>query len=87
MTSDEPGPGQAHVLEARKRIATLRQRKPAVTIERRCSAHKGVSGDWKADESGGVRTRRPWSRVPRIRRPAGEGASPVVPRALEALDH
>ena len=51
VISDEPGPGQVYALEARKHIATLRQREPTVTIELRWRpAHKGVPGNEKADE-------------------------------------
>jgi ribonuclease HI len=51
MTSDEPGRGQVYALEARKHIATLSQREPAVAIELRwCPAHKGIPGNAKANE-------------------------------------
>jgi len=33
MTHDEPGPGQTHALQARKAIAALHKREPAVEIE------------------------------------------------------
>jgi hypothetical protein len=42
MDSDKSGPGQGYALEARKHIATIRRRRPGVTIELRwCPAHKG----------------------------------------------
>ena len=51
MASDEPGPGQRFALQARKHIASLRKSRPDITIEIRwCPAHKGVSGNEKADE-------------------------------------
>jgi ribonuclease HI len=49
---DEPGPGQRYALEARKHTATIRRRRPGVTIELHwCPAHphKGVPGNEKAD--------------------------------------
>jgi hypothetical protein len=67
MTLDEPGPGQVYALEARKHIATLSQREPAVAIELRwCPAHKGVPGNEKADEwaklgSRQIRTPAAWN--------------------------
>jgi len=33
MASKEPGPGQIHVLQARKRVAALRKAWPSITIE------------------------------------------------------
>ena len=51
MASDEPGPGQKYVLEARKHIAALWRRVPDITIEIQwCPAHEGVEWNEKADE-------------------------------------
>jgi len=51
MASDEPGPGQKYVLEARKHIATMRRARPGIIIEIRwCPAHNGVEGNENADE-------------------------------------
>ena len=51
MASEEPGPGQMHVLQARRHIAALRRARLDITIEiRRCPAHKGVPGNENADE-------------------------------------
>jgi hypothetical protein len=51
MLSEDPGPGQKYAILARQHIATLRRARPDITIEIRwCSAHKGVSGNEKADE-------------------------------------
>jgi len=51
MASEEPGPGQQYVLQARKHIATLRRARPGITIEIRwCPAHQGIAGNEKADE-------------------------------------
>jgi len=51
MASEEPGPDQKYALQARKYIATLRRSGPDITIEIRwCPAHKGVTGNEKADE-------------------------------------
>ena len=50
MASEEPGPSQRCALQARKHIATLRRARPGIVIEVRwCPAHKGVTGDEKAD--------------------------------------
>ena len=46
MVSEEPGPRQKNVLQARKYIAVLRKARPDITIEIRwCPAHKGVPGN------------------------------------------
>ena len=51
MASDEPDPGQQYALQARKHIASLRRARPGITIEIRwCPAHKGITGNEKADE-------------------------------------
>jgi len=51
MASDEPGPGQKYVLEAREHVAALRRMAPGTTIEIRWyPAHEGVEGNEKADE-------------------------------------
>jgi len=51
MSTDEPGLGQKHALEARQHIAALRRAVPDITIEIRwCLAHQGVEGNEKADE-------------------------------------
>jgi ribonuclease HI len=51
MTSDEPSPGRTYALKARKYIANLWQRGPAITIELRwCPADKGLLGNEEADE-------------------------------------
>jgi len=51
MSTEEPGPGQKYVVEARQHIATLRRAVLDITIEIRwCPVHKGVEGNEKADE-------------------------------------
>jgi len=51
MTSDEPGPGQKHALEARRHIATLWGKEPSVKVEIRwCPSHQGIEGNKIADE-------------------------------------
>jgi hypothetical protein len=46
MASEEPGPGQVYVVQARKHIAALRRARPGTIIEIRwCPAHKGVPGN------------------------------------------
>ena len=51
MSTDEPGPGQKHALEARQHIAALRRAAPDITIKIRWyAAHEGVEGNEKADE-------------------------------------
>ena len=51
MASEEPGPGQMYALQARKHIEVLRRDKPDIAIGIRwCPAHKGVTGNEKADE-------------------------------------
>jgi len=63
MASDEPGPGQIYVLQARKHIAALRRARPGIIIEIRwCPAHKGVEGNEKADEWAKVAAEEPDTR-------------------------
>ena len=51
MSSDEPGPGEKYVLEARQHIAELRRKAPSAIIEIRwCPAHEGVEGNEQADK-------------------------------------
>jgi len=51
MASDEQGPGQKYVLEARKNITALRMAVLDIVIEIRwCPAHEGLEGNKKADE-------------------------------------
>jgi len=58
--SDEPGPGQAYALEARRHIATIRRRRPEVTIELHwCPAPKGVPGNEEAYEWAKLATDEP----------------------------
>jgi ribonuclease HI len=58
IASEEPGPGQMYVIQARKYIATLRRARPDITIKIRWSlAYKGVPGNEKADELGQARSR------------------------------
>jgi len=50
MVHDEPGPGQTYAIQARKAIADLRKREPAIEIEVNwCPAHKGIPGNEVAD--------------------------------------
>ena len=63
MASDEPGPGQQYALQAQKHIATLRQSRPGIVIEVRwCPAHKGVTGNEKADEWAKIGAEKPSTR-------------------------
>jgi len=51
MASDELGPGRVRALQAREHIALLHRGRPDIPIEIRwCPVHKGVAGNWKADE-------------------------------------
>jgi len=50
MTHDEPGPGQTYAIQARQAIAILRKQEPAIAIEIRCPAHKGIHGNEVADK-------------------------------------
>ena len=63
MVSKEPGPGQQYALQVRKHIATLRRARPGVIIEIRCCpAHKGISGNDKADEWARIAAEEPNTR-------------------------
>ena len=63
MTSEDPGPGQKYAILARRHIAKLRRARPGITIEIRwCPAHKGVSGNEKADEWAKLAAEKPEAR-------------------------
>jgi len=48
---EKPGPGQQYALQVQKHIAMLCQSRPGITIEVQWyPAHKGVTGNEKADE-------------------------------------
>jgi len=62
-TSSDPGPGQQYALQARKHIATLRRARPGTIIELRwCPAHKGVTGNEKANEWAKIAAEEPNAR-------------------------
>ena len=51
MSTDEPGPGQQYVLEARQHIDILQSALPDITIEIRWyPVHEGVEGNEQADK-------------------------------------
>jgi ribonuclease HI len=61
--SEDPGPGQKYAILARQHIATLRRTRPDITIEIRwCPAHKGVTGNEKADEWAKLAAEKPDAR-------------------------
>jgi len=63
MVSEDPGPGQKYAILARQHIATLRRTRPDITIEIRwCPAHKGVTGNEKADEWAKLAAEKPDAR-------------------------
>jgi len=63
MASEDLGPSQMYVLQARKHTAVLRRARPGITIEIRwCLAHKGVAGNEKADEWAKLATEEPDAR-------------------------
>jgi ribonuclease HI len=63
MASEEPGPSQMYVIQARKHIATLRRARPGITIEIRwCPAHKGVPRNDMADEWAKLAAEKPGAR-------------------------
>jgi len=63
MASDEPGPGQQYVIQARMHIAALRRARPGITIEIQwCPAHKGIAGNEKADEWAKIAAEEPDTR-------------------------
>jgi len=63
MASEEPGPAQKYALQVGKHIAVLRRARPDTTIEVRwCPAHKGASGNEKADEWARIAAEEPDAR-------------------------
>jgi hypothetical protein len=94
VISDEPSPGQVYSLEARKHVATLRQREPTVKIEHRlCPAHKGVPGNEKTDEWAKLATDEPDARaVEHLRhgrygdQPGGKARTVQVSRRYEVIN-
>jgi len=51
VTSDKPGPGRKHALQARSHIAALRAKEPNARIEIRwCPSHQGIESNEIADE-------------------------------------
>jgi len=63
MASDVPGPSQQYALQARKHIAALRRAKPGIIIEIRwCPAHRGITGNEKADEWAKIAAEEPDTR-------------------------
>jgi len=88
MASDEPGPGQRYALQARKHIATLSRARLGIVIEIRwCPAHKGVTGNEKADEWAKIAAGEPNTRGVEWPSPPGrtEVRAAPLPRSLTNL--
>ena len=63
IAPEEPGPGQQYALQARKHIAILRRSMPGIVIEIRwCPAHKGITGNEKAEEWAKIAAEEPDTR-------------------------
>jgi len=63
MASDGPGPGRQYAIQARKHIAVLRRARPVIIIEIQwCLAHKGITGNEKADEWAKIAAEEPDTR-------------------------